>query len=72
MIQQNEAVNSSYRKVIKKGSFPNVDAVYKALYLKTQKLSKKWEGGKVSNWANVLNQLLMEEKSASRIEQYLK
>ena len=41
-----EAVNSSLRKVTKKGSFPSEDAVRKALYLRITELSKKWNGRK--------------------------
>ena len=36
-----EAVNSSFRKVTKKGSFPSEDAVMKALYLRVTELYKK-------------------------------
>ena len=36
-----EAVNSSFRKVVKKGAFPNEDAIYKALYLRVTELAKK-------------------------------
>lgn len=35
-----EAVNSSFRKVTKKGSFPSEDAVMKALYLRVTELYK--------------------------------
>ena len=35
-----EAVNSSFRKVTKKGSFPSEDAVRKALYLRITELYK--------------------------------
>jgi transposase-like protein len=36
-----EAVNSRFRKVTKKGSFPSEDAVMKALYLHITELYKK-------------------------------
>lgn len=36
-----EALNSSFRKVTKKGSFPSEDAVLKALYLRLKELYKK-------------------------------
>lgn len=36
-----EALNSSFRKVTKKGSFPCEDAVLKALYLRLTELYKK-------------------------------
>ena len=38
-----ESVNSSFRKIVKKGSFPNENAVYKVLYLHVTELEKKWE-----------------------------
>ena len=65
-----EAVNSSFRKVTKKGSFPSEDAVRKALYLRITELYKKWKGRPVSNWALVRNQLSMDDKMQSRILKY--
>ncbi len=62
-----EAVNPSFRKVTKKGSFPSGDAVRKALYLRITELYKKWKGRPVSNWALVRNQLSMDDKIQSRI-----
>lgn len=66
-----ESVNSSFRKVTKKGSFPNENAVYKILYLRIRELDKKWENSYVSNWAMVLNQLLVNDKFKDRINKYL-
>lgn len=54
-----ESVNSSFRKVTKKGSFPSEDSVLKALYLRITELYKKWNNRPVSNWALVRNQLAM-------------
>lgn len=65
-----ESVNSSLRKVTKKGSFPNEDSVYKALYLRIVELEKKWQGRTVQNWAMVRNQLLCEEELGARLEKY--
>ena len=65
-----ESVNSSFRKVTKKGSFPNEDAVFKLLYLRVQELYQKWAERKVSNWALVRNQLLMDERMAKLMEHY--
>lgn len=65
-----ESVNSSLRKVTKKGSFPGEDAVRKALYLRITELYKKWNGRPVSNWALVRNQLAMDNKIQSRILKY--
>ena len=65
-----ESVNSSFRKVTKKGSFHNEDAVFKLLYLRVQELYAKWGGRKIPNWALVRNQLLMDERTAKLIECY--
>lgn len=65
-----EAVNSSLRKVTKKGSFPGEDAVMKALYLRITELYKKWNGRPVPNWALVRNQLSMDDRMQARILKY--
>lgn len=67
-----EAINSSFRKVTKRGSFPNNDSVFKILYLRVLELEKKWEDGHVPNWSMVLNQLLVNDKFEDRINKYLK
>lgn len=67
-----EAVNSSFRKVTKKGSFPSEDAVLKALYLRITELYKKWNNRPVSNWALVRNQLAMDDAMQKRILRYEK
>lgn len=66
-----ESVNSSFRKVIKKGALPNETAVLKVLYLRVLELSKKWSSGRVSNWAMVMNQLMMDDRFSTRIQKYL-
>lgn len=65
-----EAVNSSLRKVTKKGSFAGEEAVMKALYLRVSELYKKWNGRPVANWALVRNQLSIEDKLQERILKY--
>lgn len=65
-----ESVNSSFRKVTKKGSFPSEDAVRKALYLRITELYKKWNDRPVPNWAMVRNQLSMDDKMQARIMKY--
>ena len=65
-----ESVNSSLRKVTKKGAFPNEDAVRKAFYLRIVELYKKWNGRPVANWALVRNQLAMDDKMQARILRY--
>lgn len=65
-----ESVNSSFRKVTKKGAFPGEDAVRKALYLRVVELYKKWNSRPISNWALVRNQLSMDDKLQARILKY--
>lgn len=65
-----ESVNSSFRKVTKKGAFPNDTAVYKIFYLRILELYKKWENHRVQNWAMVRNQLLIDDRMASLMERY--
>ena len=67
-----EAVNSSFRKVTKRGSFPNDNAVYKLLYLRVRELERKWNGAAKQNWSLVLNQLLVNDRFTDRINRYLK
>lgn len=67
-----EAVNSSFRKVIKKGSFPNENAVMKALYLRITELYRKWNGRPVPGWAMVRNQMSMDDRMQARIMKYEK
>lgn len=62
-----EAVNSSFRKVTKKGSFPGEEAVLKALYLRVSELYRKWNGRPVTGWAMVRNQLSIDDKLQRRI-----
>lgn len=65
-----ESVNSSFRKVTKKGSFPSEDAVMKALYLRITELYKKWNNRPIANWAMVRNQLAMDTQMQMRIMKY--
>jgi putative transposase len=65
-----ESVHSSFRKVTKKGVFSNENALLKLLYLRTKELHVKWSGGRIQNWAMVLNQLMINEAFSSRIEKY--
>lgn len=66
-----EAINSSFRKVIKKGTMPSENAVIKLLYLRIMELMRKWNGRPVSNWALVRNQLEMNEGIKKRMMQYM-
>ena len=65
-----ESVNSSFRKVTRKGAFPNENALFKVLYLRVKELYQKWGSRPVSNWALVRNQLDMDEKIQARIRKY--
>lgn len=65
-----ESVNSSFRKVTKKGAFPSEDAVMKVLYLRITELYKKWNERPISNWAMVRNQLAMNDNIQSRMLKY--
>ena len=66
-----ESVNSSFRKVTKKGAFPNENALLKLLYLRIQELYKKWDTSTVSNWALVRNQLDAEPNFQERFRKYV-
>lgn len=65
-----ESINSGFRKVTKKGTFPNENALLKLLYLRITELYKKWNGSKVQNWGMVRNQLATNDKIKARIEKY--
>ena len=67
-----ESVNSSFRKVTKKGAFPSEDAILKVLYLRIVELYKKWNNRPVANWAMVRNQLAIDKKMHERILKYEK
>lgn len=65
-----ESINSSFRKVTKKGSFPSENALLKLLYLRITELYKKWNGRPIPNWAMVRNQLSMNTDMQTRISLY--
>jgi len=65
-----ESVNSSFRKVTKRGSFPNENALFKLLYLRITELYKKWKNRPVGNWAMVRNQLSINPEMQSRVALY--
>lgn len=65
-----ESINSSFRKVTKKGAFPNENALLKLLYLRITELYKKWNNRPISNWALVRNQLDMDENLKERVKKY--
>lgn len=61
-----ESINASFRKVIKKGTLPNENAILKLLYLRTKELYSKWNDRPIPNWSAVRNQLLIDENISSR------
>ena len=65
-----ESVNSSFRKVTKKGAFPSEDSLLKLLFLRVTELNKKWKDRAVANWALVRNQLAMDDSIQNRILKY--
>ena len=65
-----ESVNSSFRKVTKKGAFPNENSLLKLLYLRITELYKKWASRPIANWAMVRNQLSMSPELQARITPY--
>lgn len=65
-----ESIHASFRKVTKKGAFPNENALLKLLYLRVSELERKWASGHIRNWPLVLNQLMMNETYSKRIEKY--
>lgn len=66
-----ESIHSSFRKVTKKGAFPNENALFKVLYLRIQELEKKWDGGFIKNWPLVINQLLLHENLKNRVLKFM-
>ncbi len=66
-----ESIHSSFRKVTKKGAFPNENALLKVLYLRVKELENKWEGGHIQNWSLAMNQLLMDDRLKDRVLKYI-
>lgn len=65
-----ESVNSSFRKVTKKGSFSSATSVFKVFYLRIKELYKKWQGHSVRNWAMVMNQLVIDDRIGPMVKKY--
>lgn len=67
-----ESVNASFRKVVRRGCFPDEDAVMKLLYLRVKELYSRWgEGCHQAGWPQVRNQLLCDEGIRARVEKYM-
>lgn len=67
-----ESINSSFRKVTKKGTFPDETAVLKVLYLRVLELYEKWQDKAYRNWPIIRNQLILIDDLGERIEYYEK
>lgn len=65
-----EAVNSSFRKVTKKGTFSSEKSLLKVLYLRNVELEQKWSKGRIRNWSMVLNQLMIDDNIAPRLDKF--
>lgn len=63
--------NLSFHIVTKKEHF-QINALFKLLYLRITELEKRWKAGHIQNWSMILNQLMMNELFAFRIEKSLK
>ena len=66
-----ESVNYSFRKVTKKGAFPNENALFKLLYLRVTELYKKWDDSTIQNWSMVRNQLDAHPQFQARFRKYI-
>ena len=66
-----ESVNSSLRKVTKKGCFENESALQKIFYLRIRELKQSWDLKPVIGWVAVRNQLDMYEPLCKRIRVHL-
>ena len=64
-----EIANSSFRKVTKKGAFPNEDAVFKIFYLRIQELYKNGRSSR-RKLGDGPNQLLMDDRMSQLMQQY--
>ena len=67
-----ESIHSSFRRVTKKGGFPNETALLKVLYLRITELERKWNGSSIRNWALVRNQLMANDEFQKRMLKYEK
>lgn len=67
-----ESVNSSFRKVTKKGTFPDATAALKVLYLRVMELYERWQDKSYPNWPIIRNQLILIDDLGERIAYYEK
>ncbi len=65
-----ESVNSSFRKVTKKGAFSTEKSIFKILYLRILELYDKWQNKSYPNWPIIRNQLILIDRLGERIAKY--
>ncbi len=65
-----ESINSSFRKVTAKGTFPTETAVLKVLFLRVLELYDKWKNKSYANWPIIRNHLLLIDDLGERISYY--
>ena len=63
-----ESINLNFRKVTKKESFTNENALFKSLYLRIKELEEKWSKGHINNWLIVINRLMIDDSFKNRIK----
>lgn len=67
-----ESVNASFRKVVRRGCFPDEDAVMKLLYVRVKELYSRWgDSCHQAGWSQVRNQLLCDEGIRARVERFM-
>lgn len=66
-----ESVNSSLRKVVKKGCFGTKESIMSVMLLRAENvLSDNWKRRTITNWAAIKNALLIHEKTAELMNKY--
>lgn len=62
-IYTNNIVESANSKIKRgfygRGALPNINSALNIIYVNLKDLEKKWQSKKVSNWANIYNEILM-------------
>lgn len=65
-----ESVNAGFRKVTKKGAFPNKDVTFKIFCLRIREFYKKWNLHSLANRAMVRTQLRIDEWMSILMKKY--
>lgn len=66
-----ESVNSSLRKVTKKGCFENEKSVLKVFFLRIENLTEKWSKKAMPGWSEVRNQLVAYDHIYARLRAHI-